>query len=261
MIDLFHVPVSNAPSPMVEAARRYEERFCTEFATLTWFPRTLLKQLHQPLPGRHAPPNAAIAAVQQPSVLRQLETISTVANTPSPDFLARAAYRRSLEVLFRALRDQPFSLTAAASNFCVAPQREGALLATRLGYLKDIPSLTPEAKRIPYDSGLLVGLSEVVPPTGRDTCLLVDGAIASGATLVAIIHHLCHVRSFRIYAAHSAMSGLWALYNYGQQASIEIRCAVGEVSGTLNEDYFSVYPSGKLVLGDVGDTIASLGSQ
>jgi len=96
-----------------------------------------------------------------------------------------------------------------------------------------------------------------------EECVLIDGAIASGTTLIAIMNQLrAAVTTFHIYGGHSTMAGLWTIANYATATGLRVSCKVGHVSGKLNDHYYAINEEdGQLIIGDVGDTIAPIGNQ
>jgi hypothetical protein len=258
MIETYRFPFADTPEFMLTAAKKYEEKFNIEFATLAWFPQSLLASLQKQAGDNEIPSESTIASRNLPSMAEDINTLSLVANSATLDTSLRLKYRTSIENVFRVLPRQPQDLTVKPDVLSVAPAREGALLASHLGYLNS-ESLTPEAKRIHCNHGLVIGLTALSVTASYSECVLIDGAIATGTTLISLISELRHnAASFKVYAAHSTLAGLWALANYARDAAIKLSCTVGHVSGVLNDEYYAVHPSGRLVIGDVGDTIAPL---
>ena len=92
-------------------------------------------------------------------------------------------------------------------------------------------------------------------------CLIIDGAIASGATVISIIQQLKDkVNNFQIYSVHAPREGVSALLKYGADAGIEIRIILGHITTGLNQKYYAVYPGdeNRQVVGDLGDTISEI---
>lgn len=258
-----HFPRADAPAPMLSAARKLEEQFSIEFDSLTHFPSNTLAVLEQELPesadiARHV----TVASHSDPEVLPLIETLTGVANAPSISTDRRAKYWDTLLAIYGRLSFQPSVCKSDSECLFVGIRREGFRLAKALGYMPEGHSIAPHAKRIPLPDGLLVGLSGIpkVPPYRR--CVVVDGAIASGATLIAILERLqSSVRSFQICSAHATMQGLRAILHYGEMAGLHIDIAVGHVTSGLNSHYYATLPGApdKLVVGDLGDTIGEIG--
>jgi len=255
--------ITDAPADMRAAASTFERRHDVRFATLTRFTSAGLARLHAPSreTGPALPPVVALPPADGDAVARAMTTLTRVANAEAKSLASRHAYLAALHTLFGALPTQPHALARRGDTLCVAPEREGRQLASALGCLPPGRSLTPHAKRIPLDGGIVVGLSALLVPTGPSECVLVDGVIASGTTLIATIEAVrAHVSRFHVFCAHSTRAGLWALHRYAQSAGIRLRVSVAAVSGELDSHYYAVDPADgrTLVLGDVGDTIAGL---
>jgi uracil phosphoribosyltransferase len=120
--------------------------------------------------------------------------------------------------------------------------------------------MRPHAKRIPFKGGLIVGLTGFqLPQPNNDRCIIVDGAIASGATLMAIIGNLRSVTStFYIYSVHSAYEGLRAILRYGQSIGVDIQITVGHATVGINKKFYAIDANNpkRVVVGDLGDTIS-----
>ena len=175
----------NCSPEMDAAAGAFERRFGVAFSTLTLFSNADLARLHADDPNAALPPTVNRSTDADPLVAEAMATMTQVANG-DPDIQSRRMYAGALDVLYGSLRPDPRDIAAHDGTLCVGPQREGAQLASIMGCLPSGRSLTPHAKRIPYDGGLLVGLSDVVPARSYERCLVIDGAIATGATLIAL---------------------------------------------------------------------------
>jgi len=148
MLDVYALPSDNIAPFMSVAASEYERAFDVVFSTLTWFPHGTLASLQRHPPGVGPPGCANIASQTQPSVTDDMSTLTVVANTTDLTSELRLAYRASIENLFHSLPGQPSDILTNPDVLCVAPGREGTLLAGRLGYLQYSDALTPQAKRI-----------------------------------------------------------------------------------------------------------------
>lgn len=151
----------------------------------------------------------------------------------------------------------------------LAPEREGAYLASRCslaGWTLTTPnkSCRPAAKRIPYYDDLLVGVCTHTPYTDLlharanfDGAYLVDGALASGATAIAMIETYSPPVNgwWHVVVGHATAEGLTALLRYAEAAGVNLEVSVGHVSGTLSSHLYAVDESGAPIIGDVGDTI------
>jgi hypothetical protein len=243
---------------MDAASGEFERRFGVRFESLTLFSNEELARLHaHDAAAAELPPNVRASPDGDLTVEGAMATLRKVANGRK-DLPARRAYTAALQALYGALATDPRALAGSPDTLCVGPQREGAQLASSLGCLPAGRSIAPHAKRIPYDGGLLVGLADVAPSRAYERCVVVDGAIATGATLIAILDTLRHVVGpVEVFAAHATPAGLWALARFGKEAGIELTVHVAAISGELDDHYYAVDPGDgrTLVVGDLGDTI------
>ena len=146
-------------------------------------------------------------------------------------------------------------------TLCVGIAREGRILAKALDCLPSDRSLTPSGKRIPFNGGLLIGFRNAEPPSQEyRQCLIIDGAIASGATLMAMMWLLQHtVKSFTIFSVHGPCEGLRAIVMFAHELGLHVSIAVGHATAGLNNKYYAINPAdGTLILGDIGDTISDI---
>lgn len=183
-----------------------------------------------------------------------------VANEPTP---ARAKRTLYLEELLRVYRRMEPYVNLDPETLLIAPQREGALLTGALGWDQGIKTaIFPHAKRIHHKDGLVVGLTGMEFTGSPTRAVIVDGAIASGATLLAMIALLAeqNIKHVKVYAVHSTECGLQTILHFAQKKEIDILVHVGFVSGVLNNHYYATSEEDRksLVMGDLGDTIADL---
>ena len=145
------------------------------------------------------------------------------------------------------------------ATLMVAPRREGAALAQALGWLTTNKSATPEAKRIPFDGGLLVGLAGLPQNLSEfSRVVIVDGAVASGATVMAIIDQLgaAGIRDFRLLSVHGTEAGISNIIRLVRNWHAMIRISIGRISGVLNNYFYAIDPtSGAQLVGDLGERI------
>jgi orotate phosphoribosyltransferase-like protein len=144
----------------------------------------------------------------------------------------------------------------------VGIQREGYQLAQSMGCMPEGHSIAPHAKRIHFEDGLLVGLTGISALSSFRRCVLIDGAIATGSTLIAILEQLkSSAGSFYICSAHATVEGIQAILRYAERAGLDLKIVVGHATRGLNDHFYATLPSdpGKLVVGDLGDTISELG--
>jgi hypothetical protein len=252
-----HYPLERAPEAMRAAAEPVRAHFGTSFSTLTYFDAELLAALHVHNPGE-LPSGITIASAQDPSIIDQFDVITTVANLPGQSRSDRAAFLDALLSIYSKL---PADLPALAADdvLCVAPLREGRQLAQAIGCLPEDRSLTPSAKRIAHHDGVLVGMSEISTATPYRSCLIIDGVVASGATVMALLQALPRsVERITLATAQSTAAGAWALTRYAAILGQRLDLIVGHVSGVLDGHFYAVDPDDRdrLVLGDIGDTIS-----
>jgi hypothetical protein len=257
------VAVNEAPVDVRMAVASYETRHSAQFATATIFESSFLARLHGPLTATEDASSVPVrtVAANNRDVARAMDTLTHVANVPGKDMASRRSYLAALHVLFQALPVDSRQLASLPSTLCVAPEREGRQLASSLGYLALNRSLTPNAKRIPYPGGLLVALTTCCPIVATSECLIVDGVIATGATIITIIDHLrVGIERFRVVCAHSTPAGVRALQRYALDTGVEIEIHAAIVSGTLNTKYYATDATNPdvVLLGDVGDTITNV---
>ncbi len=249
---------------MQRPAALYEQRFGIVFSRLVLFDADLLRALHAAWEER-AVPGAGVTVVSatDPSVLGRIQVLTEVANTATIGSDDRQRYHDTLTEVYKALPETPSRDLRDPSVLYVAPEREGRILAEGLGWLPAGHSLHPHAKRIDYRQGMLVGLSEIICEHSYSRAVVIDGAIASEATLIALMESLLPaVTTFAVYSVHAAPEGIAAIMRYGSLAGIAVRLIVGHSSGMLNRKFYAVDPRRPacVIVGDLGDTIAPAAS-
>ncbi len=250
----------DAPEEMLAASEKYQLRFGTKFAAFAYFSRDLLENL-QAHPGDGLPPGVCVASGQDPSIVRDMAEISMIANVAHQTPAQRSAYRDALVRIYRKMPVDAVELSTDPRLLCVGPEREGRQLAEVLGCLPSERSSTPSAKRIPFRGGILVGTSEPPLTDGRDGALIIDGVVASGSTVMALLTQMHEsISKATLLTAHSTAAGVWALHRYAELLGLEFDLVVGHVSGILDRGFYATDEKvpGKLVLGDIGDTISDL---
>lgn len=256
-----HYASAEAPEDMRDAAKEFEVRFGATFDSLTYFSPPLLQVLHTSDSPGTVPTDVQVASFRSPAVVEEVDAMTDVANLADRTDSHRLAYRDALLRIYEAL---PLSVAEEAANpevHCVGPEREGRDLAEMLGALPEDRSMTPSAKRIPYEGGILVGISGIRTDVAPVECLIIDGVVASGATMMALLQSLpVSVERVTLLTAHSTEAGVWAISRYSRLLEIDLRIAVGHVSGVLNEHFYAADKnnSSRVLLGDVGDTISGL---
>ena len=129
-------------------------------------------------------------------------------------------------------------------------------MAEALSWLPETHSVRIDAKRMKAGTNLLVGIRGHSIEVAYGEAAIVDGAIASGATLMAVMSTL-RMKKVRIYSAHATAEGLYNLAAFASRNGIDLEINVGIVSGTLSRDYYAT-ENGQVVVGDLGDMIAPL---
>lgn len=239
----------NVPPDIIEAAKEYRELLPEgeDFVNYIYFSKPELNSF---------PPTI----VKHFSDEDFPQIFSTVANTANASVEDRRQY---LEELLNTYQQMEPQLEINKKTLLIAPQREGALLAKALGLDKKAKMiLLPHAKRIHYKEGVVVGLRDTEFSGKIDNALVIDGAIASGSTLLALMSLLENrgIKNVKVYAVHATERGLQTISNFAQKQGINLTVHVGHVSGILNNHFYGVYPDSpnRLVMGDLGDTISDL---
>ena len=249
--------MADAPPGMQAVAGQYQKKFDTAFRTLTHVPAATLRWLHAE-DGEVPRARVLVASTRDSAVRNAMGVLGYIANQAEPSVEERRTYFEMLQTIYGRLPQRPQDLAAQEDTLCLGPQREGRILASALGCLPAGRHLIPSAKRMAYEGGLLVGLDfDVVAPGRYRRCVIIDGAIASGVTLMALMHRLRpSIRAFHVFSAHATQSSLRALARFGAWIGVEMDVVVGHVSGRLNEKYYAVEDDGRLVVGDLGDMIS-----
>lgn len=256
-----HYSSLDAPTAMKLAAKSYETKFGIQFSSITYFEEELLSILHQRGAPEEIERSVTIGSNQNIEILKEIRILTNVANTPNISSVHRAQYRSALESVYRMLPNQPDHILDRQGVLCVGIEREGRILAESMGWMSRPDAIRPEAKRIPYKHGLLVGVS-AIPPLGKySECVIIDGAIASGATLVAVMVELSKATSvFHIFSVHSTAEGLRAILRCAATAGLTVNINVGCVSDGINDHFYAIDPGdptgNRVMVGDLGDTIS-----
>jgi hypothetical protein len=253
---------AETPREMLAAAEKYESKFDIIFDTVTFFSKELLSKLHELGPNvMVVPDNVTIASRTDETIFQDMEVLSRVANNESATNEQRGEYFAALKSIYSKLPSRPDDATQDERTLFVGIEREGRILAESLGWLPASHNLHPHAKRVPFDDGLLVGLSEFPPLSDYSRCFIIDGAIASGSTILAVIEKLLPVTStFNIFSVHSPYEGLQALARYGKSQRLQLNVSVGHATVGMNKQFYAIdsnHPS-KVIVGDLGDTISEL---
>lgn len=261
-VDLKNYKRDEAPQEMVKAAIQYEVKFGIRFHSLTVFPLEIMAKLHrEPVIDLTFEERVIVTSRKDNGILGDMARLGEIVNRSSISFPHRRVYFQTLQRIYRKLPNRPDAYLEDSDSLFVAPKREGQILAKVLGWLPKGRSLTPEAKRIPYKEGLIIGLDKLKLKQKYKRCLIIDGAMASGATVISIIQQIKDkVNNFQIYSVHAPREGVSALLKYGADAGIEIRIILGHITTGLNQKYYAIYPGdeNRQVVGDLGDTISEI---
>jgi uracil phosphoribosyltransferase len=258
---IMHYPRPSAPAKMRAAAEEYERKFGIRLDTLTYFSKALLEELHRLDEGAEVPHNITIASRTDASILEDMATLTRIANGGRLTTAERTDYFLALKRIYGKLPARLGEASQDRDALFVGIEREGRILAESMSLLPANHNLHPHAKRIPYLHGLLVGVSELPQPRTYSRCIVIDGAIASGATLISVIEKLRGAcSSFSIYSAHSSLEGLLGIARYGDASGLDVSVTVGHATAGMNAKFYAVDPAdkSKVVIGDVGDTISNL---
>lgn len=252
---IFRYPFELAPAAMRAAAEAFQVRFGIAFKTLTHLSANTLSAMHVRGDDESSlMRNVYVASEHDPDVLGQIGVLTRIANLDAPSFSDRAEYFAALQAVYRRLEKR---VPTEDGRLLVAPEREGRILAEALGWLRSPHDLAPHAKRIPYEHGLLVGISDCAISERPRHLVCVDGAIASGATMLALLELLAKPGvPVEIYSVHAAQEGLRAILRFAAERGLSIRIHVGHVTEGLCEKFYAVEAGGRrLVVGDLGDMI------
>lgn len=251
-----------ASPEMQAAAAIFEQRFSIEFGTLTHMSEAALADLHRPpADGPDLLESVSVASASDPSVFADIGVLTEVANNRGASVADRRRYFAALRSIYAKLPRKPIQDREDPNTLFVGIEREGRILAESLNCLPEGHSIRPHAKRVWFDDGLLVGFTGIPPLPTFGHCSVIDGAIASGSTLIALMEHLqAVVRSFRIYSAHAAWEGLRAITRYAALTGLDLEVMVGHVTRGINSHYYAILPNdpSRAVVGDLGDTISGL---
>ena len=250
------------------AAERYEDRFHIKFKWLTHFPAELLHELQRAGQGTAVPEGVVVASVQDKSIESHMQELQEIANEPSLTQAQRDRYYQNLLAIYRKLPESPEVMSKKRDTLCIGVQREGCLLGEAMGWLpkRGDHVLRPHAKRVPFEEGdgkrgLLVGLTQIGPVKRFVRCVIIDGAIASGATVMALIERLSpDIDEFHVYSVHATVEGLRAIVEYAHRLGVRVKITVGHATEGIDDHFYAVVKdhTDRVVIGDLGDTISDL---
>lgn len=250
-----------APAGMQEVAALFESKYEIKFETLHFFSDSLLRELHRLDNHPELPPETEITSDKDASIIEDINVLSDIANNTPDDPARRAVYFETLKTVYGKLASTPADATHDPDMLFLGIEREGRALAEAMGWLPSGHNCHPHAKRIPYQGGLLVGVTEIEDLDAYFKCVIIDGAIASGATVISVIQKVRpFISSYKVYSVHSSLEGLHAVNRYCASTGLDLRLTVGHATRGLNKKFYAVaQPNTKmLVVGDLGDTISGL---
>lgn len=249
----------DALPPMDRAAKELEAQFGIRFETLAIFSRDVLRGLHAPGLDVALQPGIKIVSDTSPIVVDLVRRLTKLANQATLSSDDRNNYLEALLAIYEELEFDPVEITKNLETLVIGIEREGRILAEKTGCLLPGRGLRPQAKRIHFEGGLIVGINGLGEPSGFDDCVIIDGAIASGATQITLLEHLReYVTDFRIFSAHATLEGLRAIGRYAASKELDLSLTVGHATAGLNDHFYAILPDDptQLVVGDLGDTIS-----
>ncbi len=253
--------IAEAKQEMIVAAQKYEKRFGIKFTSLTHFPKELLDKLHHSQ-ADHSSQDATVASEKDESILIDMNLLSQIANSAHITVAQRKKYYAALLSIYKKLPARPDEFCQDDKILFIGIEREGRILAQSLNWLPRSHSIHPHAKRIPFKGGLLIGLTDLpLLQTSYNGCVIIDGAIASGATIIAIIEQLrSHVDNFSVYSVHSSSEGIRAISAFAKSKNINAKIIVGHATIGIDKHFYAIDPANpqKVVVGDLGDTISDI---
>lgn len=252
----------SADKTIDSALAKYEKDFHTHFSHFCFFPEILLKELHQSSILQAERGRVRIASKRVPELARYFKLFKGVANLVEPNQELRESYFADLCDVYRSLDQTPERHLENSGAVFVAPARAGQFLAMAMQWTPEGRWFHPEMKRILHKKGMLVGMSRIRVGAHLDVerMELIDGAIASGATLMTLMEFFAaRCRIFDIYCVHAAEEGIAALSEYAKRKKLEVTIFAGHCTSGLNEKYYAIDSSRKRqIVGDLGDTISGL---
>jgi len=263
------IATSELTEDQIKDVLGYQKQFHIEFNRFAVFSKTRFESLHSfQGEARNYSQTILTETDKEPEVMNHFRVLTEVANLDRPvTNVERRRYLDSLLAIYSLAAssgEDPRPLIEDEQTLVVAPQREGAILSHKMGWTADGRTSTPDAKRIPDGDGLLVGLNDLDVDRKYQRAVLVDGAIASGATLIAIMKSLLPVmREFHIYCIHTTREALNAIKAYSARHDLTIHLVAGNATQGMSSKYYALQydraaKRNRYVVGDLGDTIADL---
>jgi len=248
---------TDVPKDVYEAVKPYESKFGLRFSRFYVFSKSLFTEIHSPCAQAGEKSRLVVASDYDRKLLEIFSVLTEIANSITITPEMQKIYFDALVAIYHRLPRKPNN---GPGVLTISPEREGKVLAQRMGWFAG-SALDPNLKRIPYKSGLVVGINGLDIQQSFEECCIIDGAIASGATLITIMHSLKDfVRSFHIYSVHAAVQGLNALFHTANYLNVDLSITVGHTTDGLNYKYYATVKeqSNLVQVGDLGDIIAPL---
>lgn len=253
--------LSEAPEDMAREARGFARAHGVRFLYVTYFPEAAIIQFNMSIAiDDLLTSGVRIASFHIPDVSFCMREMARVANCYDISEADRHSYIQALFTIYSLILPKRFD---EPHTLIIAPQREGAIIAERFGFLNgSYASVAPTFKRIVSKKGLLIGhdlISSEVRPFSH--VKIIDGAISSGSTIMAIILGLKDtLSSVQVYTAHACPLGLGNILALAKALNIPCTISAGDVSGELNPNYRAVKPNNpqQSVVGDIGDMICPI---
>lgn len=251
-----------APGEMLHAAKIYEKKYETRFASLSYFSKTLLSELHESAGDpTEVSERITVASLVDRTIVRDIGVLSEIVNDEVKKDTEHRRYFDTLQRIYGKLPYQPTEAYADESTLIVAVEREGRILAESLSWLPEGHSIHPDAKRILYKRGLLIGLAKLLDPQGYRRGVIIDGAIASGSTIITVLEHFKNkISEWEVFSVHGSYEGVRAIDRYSRANGLEMKITIGHATTGMNSKYYAVHPSDttKPVVGDLGDMISDI---
>jgi hypothetical protein len=247
----------SVPAQVLQSAIEIERRFGVSFQIFANFDHRWLKQIYSSDSENRIHDAVSQGVLHLKGDASQLNKLETIANRTSLTQRERQEY---LATFLSLLSDMPFE-ASSANLLAVAPAREGMLLAQNLGWSAG-NLFSPHIKRITRYPDLAIGVEHLPRAlSSAQRCRIIDGAIASGATVLTIMEIYSNVvEAFDIFTVHCTPDAMSALLNYARLLRKNITIYAAFVSGRLNDHFYAVSDNNpySLLVGDVGDIISPL---
>ena len=251
--------LDDLPVNMRAEALAFQKDFRVAFDRFYWFAPEILKSLHAASANQSGLEHCRICTDERAIKADRAALYRGANRKRKPTKEQRQEYLSALKRIYGRLPVQPPKPRKGDGILFVGIEREGRMLGESLKWLttEDDHCACIHVKRIRVDDGILVGMRRPKLERAFNRVEIIDGAIASGATTMAVIDEL-KCKEIRIYSVHAAAEGARALSKFARDRNVDLQLSVGYVTEGLNESYYAKIYSKKLVVGDLGDMIAPL---